>query len=153
MFGKKDGFDLKAAVIAGAVAGAAYLVQTALEDKMLPARLDDRVLLGGQIVDDEATARKVGTVMHFGGSIVLGVVYARLFHDRLPGPPWLRGNVFINAENTLLYPMTGRKGSFKANDDGRLDPYWSWPAYIQSIPRHVVYGLVVGPLYERLRRT
>jgi hypothetical protein len=35
--------------------------------------------------------------------------------------------------------------------DGQLDDYWTWPAFVESIPPHVIYGLIVGPLYERLR--
>ncbi len=148
----KRRFDLGAAMIAGAVAGGAYLALTAAEERLLPARLDDRVLLGGQVVPTEEGARAIGTVMHLGGSVVFGVAYAKIAADRFPGPTWLRGTLFFNAENTLLYPMTAVPGAFKAIADGRLDPYWTWPAYLQSIPRHVLYGVVVGKVYERLRR-
>ena len=148
----KRRIDLQAAMVSGAVAGVAYLALTALEERLLPARVDDRVLLGGQVAKTEEGARKIGTVMHLGGSVGFGVAYAALAADRLSGPPWLRGTVFFNAENTLLYPMTAVPGVFKAIDDGRLDPYWSWPAYVQSVPRHVLYGVIVGAMYDRLRR-
>ena len=35
--------------------------------------------------------------------------------------------------------------------DGQLDDYWSLPAFVESLPPHLVYGAIVGPLYERFR--
>ena len=84
-------------------------------------------------------------------SVALAQVY-RLVEDRLPGSPWVKGVIFANVENSLLYPLTYLEDLHPAVRDGQVDRYFNWPAFWQSVPRHVAYGAVLGGLYARLTK-
>lgn len=148
-----EGVDIRAAVVAGAAAGVAYLVTMECDNRLTGQKIDDLLILGRPFVDDPSGARKLGVAIHFANATTLGVVYAALAHDRLPGPKWLRGVIFGNVENTALYPLALFEQHHPAVREGEVDRYWTVPAYLQSIPRHIAYGAVLGWLYERLRRS
>jgi hypothetical protein len=80
---------------------------------------------------------------------VLAALYGAIEH-RIPGPPWLKGILFANVENAILYPITVLEDRHPAIRDGQVDRYFNWPAFWQSVPRHVAYGVVVGSLYDRI---
>src|SRR5215212_2231660 len=144
--------DRRAAIIAGAVAGIAYAMTMEIDNRMTGQKIDDFLLLGRPFISDSRRARRFGAAVHLGNAAGLGVVYAALAHERFPGPAWLRGVIFGTIENTVLYPMAALDRFHPAVREGTLDRYWTVAAYLQSIPRHVAYGAVVGSLYERLRR-
>ena len=143
--------DLRAAALAGLVAGAAFVAVLEADLRLTGNNVDDLTFLGRPLVRDRTRARQVGIAIHTANSIALASLYARL-ERRLPGPPWCRGVIFANVENVVLYPLTALEHFHPAIRDGQLDRYWTWPAFLQSIPRHGAYGAVLGPLYERLRR-
>ncbi len=143
--------DPRAAAVAGLAGGAAFVVTLEAELRLGGRNLDDLLLLGRLVVRDRQRARAIGLAAHLANSLALALLYAR-FHDRLSGPPWWRGVLFANVENTLIYPLTALDRLHPAIRDGELDRYFSWGAYLQSAPRHIVYGAVVGALYDRLRR-
>ena len=145
--------DVSAAASAGVAAGFAYVAEMTLDLLVVGHRADDLRLLGGVLFRDRARARRAGLLMHLGASAALGVTYAALARDRLPGPPWLRGVVFANIENAILYPLALLEDLHPGIKRGEIDRYWTATAFLQSIPRHVAYGVVVGSLYERLRPT
>jgi hypothetical protein len=145
--------DLRAAAAAGASAGIAYLAMMEVDNRLTGQKLDDLLILGRPFVEDPSRARKLGVAIHLANAATLGVVYAAFMHDRLPGPAWLRGVIFGNVENTTLYPLALLEQAHPAVRAGEVDRYWTVPAYLQSIPRHVAYGAVLGWLYERLRRS
>ncbi len=146
--------DLRAAAISGLVSVAAYTAVMELDRRLTGSRVDDLVLLGRPAVPDRPDlARPVGALIHTANGAVIGTAYAALAHDLLPGPPWLRGATALMIENAALYPvMRLARDYHPAIRDGQLDDYWTWPAFAESIPPHLVFGLIVGPLYERLRR-
>lgn len=146
-----SGADLPAATAAGAVAGLAFVAEMALELRLLDHETDDLRLLGGTFVRDRKAARGLGLLLYLGASVNLGILYAALARDRLPGPPWLRGVLFANAENAALYPLALLENRHPAIKRGELDRYWHPVAFLQSIPRHVAYGVVLGTLDDRLR--
>ena len=144
--------NLGTAALAGAVAGAAYVVTMEIDNRLTGQRIDDLVLLGRPFVRRRTRARWVGAAIHLHNAVSLAALYAAVGHDRLPGPAWWRGVVFANVENTLLYPLAALEDRHPAIRDGEIDRYWTAAAYLQSVPRHVAYGAVLGALYERLRR-
>lgn len=148
---RPQAIDHRAAAIAGATAGAAFVLTLETELRLGGRRLDDLILLGRPLARDPKRARTIGLAIHAVNSVGLALLYAR-FHDRIPGPPWWRGILFANVENTLIYPLTALEDLHPAIRDGQLDRYFNLPAYLQSAPRHIVYGAVVGALYARLRR-
>ena len=143
--------DGKAAAIAGLAAGATYVATMEIDNRLAGINEDDLKLLGRPIAADPAMAKIAGIPVHFGNSVALALLYAAVAHDRLPGPPWLRGALFATIEDTVLYPLAMLEQFHPGVRDGQVDRYWTLPAYLLSIPRHVTYGAVLGSLYERLR--
>lgn len=146
-----DRVDVPAAALAGLAAGAAFAVAIEAERRLGGRNLDDLILLGRPLASDPAQARPIGLLLHAGASVALALVYATV-DDRFPGPPWWRGALFANLENTLLYPLTAFEDLHPAIRDGQLDHYHNLPAYVQTTPRHLLFGAIVGTLYGRLRR-
>jgi hypothetical protein len=142
--------NLVAAIVAGLAGGLAFYL-TMLLDLKIGRNVDDRIFLGRPLVKDPAQAKAAGTVMHVANSAAFGVVYA-MVEERIPGPPWWKGTLFFNIENLILYPLTAVGKRHPAIRDGQIDDYWTWPAFLQSIPRHIAYGAVLGIVYDRLRR-
>ena len=144
--------DPTAATIAGLAAGVAFVGVMEFDLRLTGRNVDDRVLLGRPLVPDRPeAAQAVGTLLHLARSVAFAWLYA-LVERRLPGPPWWKGVLFFNLENVALYPLTALGDRHPAIRDGQLAPYFTWPAFLQSIPRHVAYGAVLGLLYARLRR-
>jgi len=92
----------------------------------------------------------VGATIHALNSLALASLYAMLAR-RIPGPAWLKGVIFANVENVILYPITRLEDMHPAVRTGLVDRYFTWPAFWQSVPRHIAFGAVLGALYERLR--
>lgn len=140
-----------AATVSGLVAGVAFLLVLEADLRLTGRNVDDLVILGRPVVKNPAHARRAGVAIHLANSVALAQLY-RLLEDRLPGSPLAKGILFANVENTLLYPVTYFEDLHPAVRDGQVDSYFSWPAFWQSVPRHVVYGAVLGGLYARLSR-
>ena len=151
--GRLKRIDLRAVSLAGIAAGAAYAAVLEVDLRLTGRNVDDLTFLGRPFARDPARARAVGAAIHLSNSLALATAYALLGHDRLPGPPWLRGTIFANVENIVLYPLTGLEDLHPAIREGQLARYWTWPSFLQSVPRHVAYGAVLGALYDRLRRS
>ena len=145
--------DVGAAVRAGVISVVAYTAVMEIDRKITGSRIDDLILLGRPAVPNRPDlARRVGAVVHVANGAFIGLGYATLAHDRLPGPAWLRGVTALMIENLSLYPvMRVARTVHPAMRDGQLDDYWTWPAFVESLPPHLVYGAIVGPLYERFR--
>jgi hypothetical protein len=148
----KKRVDLKAAVISGLAAGAVYVATMEIDNRITKVQADDLKFLGRPFVKNPDKAKLAGIPVHINNSIGLAVAYAALGHDRIPGPPWLRGVIFASVENTVLYPLTILENLHPGIREGQIDRYWSFRAYLQSVPRHVTYGAVVGTVYAALRK-
>ncbi len=145
--------DTGAAVRAGVISVVAYTVVMETDRRITGSRIDDLILLGRPAVPNRPDlARPVGAVLHLVNGAVIGLGYAALARDRLPGPVWLRGVAALMIENLSLYPlMSIARHVHPAMRDGQIDDYWTWPAFVESLPPHLVYGALIGPLYERFR--
>lgn len=141
--------DPKTVVIAGLAAGAAYALVLEADLRLTGNRVDDFVILGWPFVKRRKPARVLGAVIHACNAIALAALYARA-QSRLPGPPWLKGVLFANIENALLYPITVFEDLHPAIRDGQVDRYLTWPSFWQSIPRHIAYGAILGVLMGRV---
>jgi hypothetical protein len=144
--------DLNAAIVSGLVAGAAFALVLEADLRITGRNVDDLIVLGRPFVHDPKNARRVGIAIHMMNAVALAALYATLA-NRIPGPPWLKGVIFANAENLVLYPITVLEDLHPAIRDGQVDRYFNWPAFWQSVPRHIAYGAVLGALYDRLRST
>lgn len=143
--------DAVAAAVSGLAGGVAFLLVLEADLRLTGRNVDDLIILGRPFVQNPAHARRVGVAIHLANSVALAQIY-RLVEDRLPGSPWLKGAIFANVENLVLYPITVLEDLHPAVRDGQVDRYFTWPAFWQSVPRHVAYGAVLGSLYTRLTR-
>lgn len=143
-------------IVAGAVAGlassGAYALMQAIDLKAFDYPTDDFVLLGSMAPIDDDLVRPVGAVMHFNNGALLGVAYALIARDRLPGSPLVKGFAWTMIETFGLYPMAFLENLHPDIRDGRLPSYLSGKGFTQQILRHVAYGLVLGPVTERMLR-
>ena len=83
-----------------------------------------------------------GWVVHFIVGVLLALLYAGVFAERLPGSPVWRGAtygvlVFILAQ-ALFMPLVG--GGFFSRGDVEL--------LLGSLLGHIAYGIVVGWIYD-----
>lgn len=141
--------DAKAVVVSGLAAGTAFAAVLEADLRLTGRNVDDLMILGRPFVADPRQARLVGGAIHGLNSVALAGLYAGLEH-RVPGPGWLKGLVFANVENLILYPITRFENFHPAIRLGLVDRYYNWPAFWQSVPRHIAFGAVLGALYERL---
>jgi hypothetical protein len=147
---KIGGLDPKAVMIAGLTAGAAFVAVLEADLRLTGRNVDDLMILGRPFAEEPTKARAIGAAIHAVNSLALATLYATL-EPRLPGPAWLKGVVFANVENVILYPITVFEDIHPAIRLGEVDRYFTWPAFWQSVPRHIAFGAVLGVLYERLR--
>ena len=138
--------DPKAVAVSGLAAGLAFVAVLEADLRLTGRNVDDLIVLGRPLAKDPKNARPVGLAIHAVNSLALASLYA-VFEKRLPGPPWLKGIVFANVENLILYPVTILEDKHPAIRDGQVDRYFNWPAFWQSVPRHIVYGAVLGSVY------
>jgi hypothetical protein len=148
---RKDQVDASAAVLAGIVAGLLYAGTMYVEIRLSGRKLNDLALLGRPFTGNPKTAELAGLPIHLLNSAGLALVYAAYGRKRLPGPPAIRGTIFTLIENVVLYPLTYFEGVHPAIQDGQVDRYWSIRSHLWTVPRHVIYGLTLGTLYERFR--
>ena len=142
--------DPKAVAVSGLAAGAAFVAVLEADLRLTGRNVDDLMILGRPFVTEPTKARVLGGAIHAVNSLALAGLYASL-ERRIPGPGWLKGIVFANVENALLYPVTRFEDIHPAIRTGLVDRYYNWPAFWQSVPRHIAFGAVLGVLYDRLR--
>ncbi len=142
---------LKAVAISGLAAGAAFAAVLEADLRLTGRNVDDLIVLGRPFVKNAKNARIAGGAVHVVNSLALASLYAVL-EPRMSGRPWLKGVLFANVENLILYPITVFEDKHPAVRDGQVDRYFTWPAFWQSVPRHIAYGAVLGILYGRMRQ-
>ena len=142
--------DPNAVAISGLAAGAAFIVVLETDLRLTGRNVDDLMVLGRPFTEEPAKARALGSAIHALNSLALASLFAML-ERRIPGPAWLKGVIFANVENVILYPVTRFEDMHPAIRTGLVDRYFTWPAFWQSVPRHIAFGAVLGALYDRLR--
>ena len=142
--------DLRAATVAGLVAGTVYALTAEVDNRISGRNLDDLKVLGRPVVSDPKWAKLAGLPIHLFNSVALAVLFAAV-RKRLPGAPAVQGMAFATIENTVLYPLAALENYHPGIRDGQIDRYFTLPAYLLSIPRHLTYGVTLGVLYDRLR--
>ena len=143
--------NLFSGATAGLAAGVAYLVTAGIDNRISGQRLYDLQLLARPFVRSRDKANALGALIHFGNSAALGALYGVVAEPPLPGPPTLKGLIFVTVEGTVLYPMLALESHHPAVKAGEIGPYWSWKSFLWNWPRHFAFGAVLGWLYPRLR--
>ena len=142
---------LRSGAASGLAGGAAFAAVMQVDMAISGKRVDDFQLLAG-FGPFRDNWKIPGAIIHTSNSALLGAAYSTV-EPLLFGPGWLRGLVFAIVENTLLYPFVALLDrihpAIRAGDLPRYGQPWSFAA---ETLRHVAYGLVLGYVFERLRR-
>jgi hypothetical protein len=136
---------------AGFVAAAAFAAWMKLDMRVTGKRLDDFQLLGGIGPLSEHWPVTGAAIHHVNGAL-LGAGYTTL-EPVLPGPGWFRGLLFALTENAVLWPIIlVLDRVHPAIRSGELPSYNRPMPFLVETLRHVVYGAVLGYVFERLNR-
>lgn len=142
--------EVVAGLVAGAAGALAYLGEMEADRAFSGESPDDLRLLGLLVGCRPNRTDAVGAVIHVANGMALGVLYAKVARQRLPGPGWLRGVLYANTENVALYPLLLIAPPWDGALADQLRVYRTWSAFAWSVPRHIAYGAVLGALVERL---
>jgi len=150
---KNTQLDIPRALLSGAAAGTAYLAAMWADNKISSHKFND-IKLVGQIFTTRSPFWQIqGLVGHYGFSGVMALLYATQAYHRLPGPGWLRGLIFLQIENTILYPLAIPMDPRHAGvQSGQLPPVWNWKSFWGQVVRHVAFGVALGALYRDKKR-
>jgi hypothetical protein len=141
--------DTGRAVIAGLAAGTAYLASMWADNKLSSQRFNDLKLVG-QVFNTKSPAWLIqGLLVHYGFSIAVALLYASWGVRHIPGPWWLRGVLFLQLENAILYPGSALIMPIHAGMKSGQVPSLLERKVIQGqLLRHVAFGLALGALYR-----
>jgi hypothetical protein len=141
-----------AGIVAGSIAGFAFLVAMAIDLALFRNKTNDLRLLSGMMPGGSRLWPVLGTAMHMFNGALLGAVYAHIEH-KFPGPGWLKGTVFGLVENMFLWPIIMVLDRIHPEiKRGNLEPFNRLVPFMQEVSRHIVYGAVLGWTYEQLRK-
>ncbi len=146
---EKREIDIRSAAIAGLSAGTAYLGAMCADNKLSSHQFNDLKLVGQVFTTKSPLWIIQGVIIHYGFSLLVAVAYAGWAYRRLPGPRWLKGLLFLQIENTALYPLAAIMDKFHAGvREGQLPPIMKWKSYWGQLLRHVAFGVVLGMVYR-----
>ena len=137
--------DAGRAVIGGLAAGTAYLAAMWADNRLSSQRFNDLKLVG-QVFTTRAPAWVIqGLLVHYGFSVVIALLYSSWGARRMPGPPWLKGVVFMQLENAILYPGAALVMPIHAGvKSGQVPSLFERKVIQGQVLRHVAFGLVLG---------
>lgn len=132
-------------LLAGGAAGTAYLAEAALDMRLRPNSYDDLVLWGGFVTRGRTRQRLVGAAVHYALSAVLAAAFAASPRFIPNWPGWLRGVLFVQLENALLYPGVPVLNAVHPEvRSGRMPSLLTWRYFWVEIFRHLAFGSVLG---------
>jgi hypothetical protein len=141
--------DTARAVAAGLAAGGAFLAAVWADSKWSSHPFNDLKLVGQMLTTRSPLWQIQGLMSHFGFSAIMGAIYAHVAYSKLPGPGVLRGLLFLQIENSLLYPVAPIIDKIHAGmRRGQLPPLLNWKTFWGQMLRHVAFGAVLGMLYK-----
>lgn len=137
--------SLRRSIVVGGVAGTAYLAALATDLWLTGNRYDDLMLWGGLLSRHPVRGRALGALAHYGLSIGLVATYQAMLPFLPSAPAWLRGVLFVQAENLALYPgVPVLQAVHPMVRIGELPPLTTWTFFGLEALRHAAFGLVLG---------
>jgi hypothetical protein len=134
--------------LAGAVAAAVWAAQQPLDKRIFGTDYDDVELLG-KAVTRGSEWPIAGLALHMQNGAAFGAAYVQV-KQFLPGPPVTRAVAAALAENFASWPLAVASDRFHPARR-ELEPLWgNWRALAQATWRHVLFGVVLGVLEDRL---
>ncbi|MFL5735206.1 MAG: hypothetical protein ACJ78Q_18775 [Chloroflexia bacterium] len=138
------------AVAAGFAGGTAYLASVWADNRLSSQHFDDLKLVGQVFTTRSPAWILQGLAAHFGFSVVVALLYAAWGARRLPGPSWMRGVLFLQLENAVLYPGAGLLMPVHAGvKSGQVPSLFERKVIQGQLVRHIAFGLVLGWMYGR----
>jgi hypothetical protein len=122
---------------AGAAAAGVWAAQEPLDMRVFGVAYSDPKLLAKPF----GGSRVIGVPLHLANGAMLGALYA-LAGRRLGGPPALRGAAAGMAEHLATWPVVRFLPGVRLWGNHR--------AFAQAVWRHLLFGTVLGVVYERL---
>jgi hypothetical protein len=122
---------------AGAVAAAIWAAQEPLDMRVFGVRYSDAELVAKPL----GVSRRAGWIIHMTNGALFGAAYARVARP-LPGPAWLKGAAAGMTEHLATWPLTRVLP--------RVDLWGNHRAFAQAVWRHLLFGVVLGTVEERL---
>ena len=138
--------------LAGAVAAGVWAVQQPLDKRVFRFPFDDVELLG-KAVTRGPRWRAIGTALHLGNGALFGAVYANLASRGGRVPPWGRGPAAALAEHVASWPATALSDRLHPARAELPVLAGSRRAFAQATWRHLLFGVVLGTVERRLRRS
>lgn len=138
------------AVAAGLLASIAYLLEQWLDRRLVPNLYDDLVLWGGLFSRSPRRQRLLGLGIHLSLGMALAGIYqgTSLPIPRWPG--WLRGLLFVQLENAILYPGVPLLNAVHpAVRRGELPSLVTRRYALVEVLRHAAFGVVLGVVARR----
>ncbi len=136
--------------IAGAIGAVAFMLAMGVDLAITRQRTNDLRLLSGMVPGGRRLWPVIGSVSHVTNGIALGAVFSRVHHG-LPGPAWVRGLIFGQVENLVLWPIIIVLDHIHPGiKRGDLEPYNRPGPFVAEVVRHAVFGAVMGLAYEML---
>lgn len=86
-------------------------------------------------------SRRAGSIIHMSNGAVFGAVYS-IVARRLPGAGWLKGAAAGMTEHLATWPLTRFLPGVELWGNHR--------AFAQAVWRHLLFGVVLGTVEERL---
>ena len=141
--------DAHRAVSAGLAAGSAYLAAMWLDNRLSSQQFNDLKLVGQFFTIRSPWWIAQGLAGHYIFSVIMAFVYARFVYTRLPLPPPLKGIVFLNIENAVLYPLGPVVDRVHADiRSGQLPSMFTMKTFLGQVVRHIAFGAILGLLYR-----
>lgn len=140
------------AALAGLLATAAYSLVMQADMALTGNRYSDVRFIQGLLPVKSSQSLKSALLawgIHFLNGIILAELYAAAFKRFLPGPNWFKGTLFgelFLASTWGLAPLVDKFHPLARR--GELARLATWTSFCQNIVRHLVFGLVLGLLYQ-----
>ncbi|MBF6613421.1 MAG: hypothetical protein IVW55_09875 [Chloroflexi bacterium] len=146
---KQSEVDMERALFAGAVAATAFLATTWVDSQVSSHPYNDLKLVGQFFTTRSPAWIIQGVAGHYTFALLVSLLYARWGYNLLPGPGWLKGLIFLQIENSLIYPGAVIFDKVHAGvRSGQLPPLLSRKSFWGQLLRHVAFGLALGALYK-----
>lgn len=145
----RTNIDVNRALAAALAAGTAYQLTAWADSELSSHPFNDLKLVGQVLTTRSPTWIVLGLAGHYTLSIIMSMLYAGWAMKWLPGPGWLKGALFLQLENALLYPGAVFIEPIHAGmRSGQVPTVLSWKSFWGQVLRHLVFGLVLGLVYN-----
>ena len=139
------------AALAGLLATVAYSIAMEGDQVLSGNRFSDVRFIQGLLEGEKRSKRffYLSWLLHLLNGVALAEIYAAVAKRFLPGPAWLKGAIFGEAFIICAWCLTPLADKYHPLiKNGEMPKLASWTSFLQNIARHLVFGLVLGWLYQ-----